>query len=378
MKVLLVARHYPPTVSGGSRRAHTLVTGLRSAGVEVRVAAPQPECGRGDVDYLVYHPNVSPSQGPPARPAVRDHLREWLLFPDPDVRWARRAAKAILQAADWQPDWVITSAPPESIHECGLILQRRLGCKWLADFRDHWLESPLRPVRHYSIRRYIERYWARRYLSAADLVTSVNLRIDEELSRLKPGTACKRKVLPQAADPPPGPMMLPAGFRHVVHTGSFSLSDPCRRIEDVLAVFREALALNQKLVLHLAGRLTDAEQAAIARAGLGEAILHHGILPLVHARELQAAADLGLVLASPGSPAVPGKLFEYAASKTPVLVIGGGRWVDEAGWRAKNAPAVLAGLADGVVLPVPPSAQETGAQLRLWLEEGSTHGIRAR
>jgi len=206
----------------------------------------------------------------------------------------------------------------------------------------------------------------------------VNLRIDEELSRLKPGTACKRKVLAQAADPPPGPMMLPAGFRHVVHTGSFSLSDPCRRIEDVLAVFREALALNQKLVLHLAGRLTDAEQAAIARAGLGEAILHHGILPLVHARELQAAADLGLVLASPGSPAVPGKLFEYAASKTPVLVIGGGRWVDEAGWRAKNAPAVLAGLADGVVLPVPPSAQETGAQLRLWLEEGSTHGIRAR
>ncbi|WP_439634889.1 glycosyltransferase [Glycocaulis sp.] len=369
MKILLIARHFPPTVSGGSRRAYTMAAGLRAVGAEVRVVAPQSECGGGDVDYEVHHPNVSPSQGPPAPPRLKDYLREWLLLPDPDVRWARRAASAATQAG-WQPDWVITSAPPESIHECGLILQRKLGCRWLADFRDHWLDSPLRPIRHSAFRRVIERHWARRYLGAADLLTSVNARIDEELAGLAPGTVQKRHVLPQAADPTPGAMKLKAGLRHVVHTGSFSLSDPSRRIEDFIEMVREAKSLNGDLVVHLAGRLTEAEQAAAANAGLGDTIVLHGILPLARARELQAAADLGIVFAAPDSPAVPGKLFEYAASAVPVLVMGGGNWVAEAGWQRVNAPAVLAGQEEGIVLPVPPTSEETGVQLRSWMEAG--------
>ncbi|AZU04687.1 hypothetical protein X907_2166 [Glycocaulis alkaliphilus] len=67
---------------------------------------------------------------------------------------------------------------------------------------------------------------------------------------------------------------------------------------------------------------------------------------------------------------MPGKLFEYAASAVPVLVMGGGNWVAEAGWQRVNAPAVLAGQEEGIVLPVPPTSEETGVQLRSWMEAG--------
>ncbi|MBY0422923.1 MAG: hypothetical protein K2Q06_11515, partial [Parvularculaceae bacterium] len=141
MRLLLIARHYPPAVSGGARRPFLLARALRSRGCEVFVVAPSlPD---GEPGRVVPHPNRDAGTAPPAPPGWRDHARDWLLWPDPDIRWSRRAAAAAL-AADFAPDWVWTTAPPESIHIGGLLMKRSRGARWLADVRDHWLDRPHR------------------------------------------------------------------------------------------------------------------------------------------------------------------------------------------------------------------------------------------
>lgn len=358
MKILIVARHYPPTVSGGARRPHGLTSGLRALGCEVMVVAPRlPDEERG---VAVAHVNPEPSTKPASAPSLRDRARELLLIPDPDIRWARRAALTAVESvakAGFSPDWVLTTAPPESILDAGARLKSATGARWIADFRDSWLERPLRLNRKAPVRRWREAVWARWMLAKADLITAVDEEIASELSKLAPHG--RIRVIEQFADTvseSEGAALAP-GRVHVVHTGSFALSDPDRRIEPALAAFERACAQRPELMLHLAGRLTDEEVALVSASPARDAVMVHGVIDPAEARRLQAGADFLLVVAAPGTAAIPGKVFEYRASHRPVVAIGAGPWRRAAGIGDHDTVAVLTG---GVT---PPNASGAATSL---------------
>ena len=329
LRVLLIARHYPPDVSAGARRPYLLKLGLEACDARVHVVAPA--LSRGTDGTAVPPKKRIADTAAPAIPTPRAsgarRLRAWALthlsLPDPELRWALRAAAAGRRAARTSPfDLIITTSPPESIHVAGALLATRLQTPWVADLRDRWLDAPLMRVRESRLRRTVERPLARSILSRANLLTATDPPALDEAQRLAPRVPVLR--LPQAS-PPATPQReispSPAAIR-VVHTGSFSLSHGARDIGPALDLLARARGIDPRFELHLIGRLTEEEEARARQAGAQIT----GPVALEDAWAAQAAADVLLLVAAPGTEAVPGKLAEYRAAGRPVVILGGGSW----------------------------------------------------
>lgn len=325
-RIVILARHFPPLVSGGARRPYLLASELVERGHEVCVVAPEKVVDSPFEMVAVPHHGelaIERSAGRPTRRPVRDFLRRNLALPDPDIRWALRAADAVGELT--VDDWLITSSPPESMHVAGARLKRKYGCRWLADFRDSWLKTPLRAeLQGRPVRRAIERRIARAALRKADAITATTPDILQEAQLL---SACERgAVVGHFSDSADNPAQLPSQTVNIVHTGSFTLSDRHRHIEPVLEAFEKAD--RDDLRLYLIGRLTDEEVNAISRSARHTQIEHLGACDRASAMGYQAGGDALLLAASPQSPHIPGKLAEYLTTDNPILAIGGGRWVN--------------------------------------------------
>ena len=319
---------------------------LRNLGHRVFVIAPSiPD---GEFGLQVNHPtrdpqraDATPVQRFDPKKHIRNLAREWLLWPDPDIRWSLRAfaaAKAELKKNNFQPHWVITTSPPESIHSVGALAKKHYGAIWLADFRDHWFVRAFRLEKRNFIRRTFEQRYARRMLRNLDGFFTVNKLIEDEIYELIPNKV-PSLVAPHLAPPPEAPANLPPGETHLVHTGSFSLSDPECRIEDLLTPFEEAATKNAKLRLHLVGRLTTQEEKLVNNTTSREQITLHGIVPLHQALAFQAAADGLIIVTSPNAPVPPGKYAEYKRCNTPIIPISGAKWATAEGLN-EVAPAL--------------------------------------
>ena len=340
LRILFISRHYPPHVSGGSRRAFELVQGLRKGGDAVTIACPY--AGDDPNSIHIPHPQPEASTKKAAKPSWKDKLRTHLLYPDPDILWSLRLVKAVKQAYPDSFDCVITTSPPESVHVAGYLLKKSWGCNWVADFRDSWLEVPLYPIRQKWYRKWIEKKLARVILKTSDLrITTLDAYSEEvkTLSRLEAHT------LPNFA-PAPIPSQinykLDPNYIHIMHTGSFSLSDLNRSISPLLDVFTKAKAKNDKLQLHLIGRLSDDEVTQVQACEASGSIHVAGIFNYNETRLLQNQTHALIVTAAPGAIAIPGKIEEYKSSNKPIIAIGNGPW--KSGLNPENPVSLLSSL----------------------------------
>jgi glycosyltransferase involved in cell wall biosynthesis len=313
---------------------------LAQAGARVFVASPSAvsEFEGLTLSHVMPEPpkDANPQGTSPLTWGVRQWGRELLRWPDPDAAWCRRLTEACIAQVPFTPDWVITSSPPESLLSSGLRLKQHFGCRWLADFRDCWLDPPRRMERKLFFRRVGEAMMARHLITRADVVTAVDQKVADEMARLGKVTA---HVVPQLLpERQPGRPLSPADDIHLVYTGQISIGDPDRHAATLLDVFEAARARNPRLRLHVAGHLTLAETAAFKATPSAGMITFHGALPLRQTLELQASADGLVVLSSPNGWAVPGKVAEYKAAGAPIVAIGSGPWRQSAQLPIDNDP----------------------------------------
>lgn len=374
-RLLLLARHYPPAVSGGARRPFLLARALREMGADVFTVAPSlPE---GEFGFAVAHPNRDPSSAPAGRPALRDRARELLLWPDPDIRWTLKAANAAAAHAPWTPDWIWTSAPPESLLAGGLFLKKRFGARWFVDFRDHWLDRPHRTARTAPLRRIGERLLAQRWIPQADLIACVDQFVCEEMRLLG---ARDPKILPHFAPPEIATIVvLPLEALNLVHAGSIILSDPEARIADLLGPFEKALAENPQLKLHFVGRLSADELAIIDRSPARHRIAAHGVRTFAESLGFQSMADGLILLGSRKTRVPPSKIVEYLETDRPIFIAGEGSWRSDPRLTGCQAIEALAKLTKGARRKPgarAPSAAEVARLLASWL--GARHELQER
>lgn len=101
-------------------------------------------------------------------------IRGNFFVPDARVGWNRYAYKAARKLIEQKSfDAIVTTGPPHSTHLVGLRLKKKLGIKWLADFRDPWTDIYYyNQLMHLPFVKQYDAKLERKVLAAADEVVT--------------------------------------------------------------------------------------------------------------------------------------------------------------------------------------------------------------
>lgn len=259
-------------------------------------------------------------------------IERWLLFvrgnlfiPDARVSWVRPAA-AFLEdyIANHSIDAIITTGPPHSLHLIGKRLKQTTQLKWIADFRDPW--TTIGYHKALKLSKYAKNTHERlehQVLNNADhiIVTSRKTHNEFQTKTNKPITVItngydryKRTTQPKDKT-----------FT-LAHIGSLlSKRNPIT----LWQVLRELISENPKFKIHfklqLAGVVSNEVIDSLKNYKLLDFVEQLGYVPHDKAQELQQTARVLLLLeidSEDTKAIIPGKLFEYMVSETPILAIG--------------------------------------------------------
>jgi glycosyltransferase involved in cell wall biosynthesis len=354
-RVLILAYYFPPGGGSGVQRTSKFVRYLPDHGYEpVVVTGPGETGGRWTPRDASLGDDVPPEvavhrvPGPVPGDAggLRTRVGRFLREPSPFDRWW--SAGAFETGRRCAADIVYASMSPFSSAEPAARLADELGVPWVADLRDPWALDEYFAYPTYVHWR-LERRRMERELGSAAAIVHPTPGTRERFDRFFPRLRDRTVHIPNGFDPADfaGPASVPSDDSfHVVHAG-YSYGDVGRRrlrrllrgtdfdvdlrprspavllaaVDDVLAADP---ARGAAIRIHLAGPLTEHDEALIARARCGRQVVRHGYLPHGEAVRLVRSADaLFLPMHELGrgarSTIVPGKLYEYLASGRPIV-----------------------------------------------------------
>lgn len=389
MKILLIAYYFPPLPGPGSLRPARMAEYMRSCGHDVFILTQGDRSQKNEEAAIRRVPDIGRNcdrrgwhgiQWLALRLAV-EALNRAGIYASIYSFWKRavlRREEAIMASA--RPQAIIATYPPVETLEIGLHLSQKYQLPLIADFRDGLLFEPVerRALQQRSVRRSYEKLEARVAREAAAIVT-----VSPAISRyFQKKYGCSRvATIPNGYDAgesvlPLVPSPFTPGRFHVVHTGGIALSDRgCDLAPFVLGVEKAlaaAPALQTRLLLHFAGRLSARERRLLRSLATAGMVRMYGQLPRETAIWMQQNADLLLLLASPDRTSVAtGKLFEYMQAARPVLAMASGTFAADIiaetgiGWTIPlNDPQALSVTLTAIIkgeLPPPrPNEQAIG------------------
>ena len=253
-------------------------------------------------------------------------IRGNLFVPDPRVGWVKPSVRFLKKyLAEHPVDVIVTTGPPHSMHLIGQRLHKELGIPWIPDFRDPW--SRMYYLKHLPMSA---RTWRRlrameqSVLDDCSTVLAVTPLVQDEF---RAQTKTPVAMITNGYDGGDFEQAVePDGFFNIVHTGLFAADGNPLNLWKALGVkawadpdFKAALRLR------LVGKVDREVYDAIEEAGLKNNLVDLGYRDhLAAVREQLAATVLVLPLRNDPEyrPILPGKLFEYLASRRPVLGIG--------------------------------------------------------
>ena len=253
-------------------------------------------------------------------------IRGNLFVPDPRVGWVKPSVRFLKKyLAEHPVDVIVTTGPPHSMHLIGQRLHKERGLPWIPDFRDPW--SRMYYLKHLPMSA---RTWRRlrsmeqSVLDDCSTVLAVTPLVQEEFQAQ---TKTPVAMITNGYDGGDFEQAVePDGFFNVVHTGLFAADGNPLNLWKALGIKAWADAdFKAALRLRLVGKVDREVYDAIAEAGLKDNVVDLGYRDhLTAVREQLAATMLVLPLRNDPEyrPILPGKLFEYLASRRPVLGIG--------------------------------------------------------
>jgi hypothetical protein len=258
---------------------------------------------------------------------VSRFIRGNFVLPDARKGWNRHAlkkAREITKAGNIRT--VITTSPPHSTQLIGLKLKKTLNIKWIADLRDPWSEI------YYSRRMYqtsparkINLSMEKKVLNAADRVICTCNSTANLLRSKLPDDRLQEKIITvtNGYDPDdfkavhPGPESFT-----ITYLGTFAGDYDAETLSGALDYFRahDPGVINLRFIGKTGSRT---EKLFRNRENLNLQIIPYA----EHARAMEylaGSAALLLVVPSRGKEdeMIPGKLFEYLASKRKIIALG--------------------------------------------------------
>jgi glycosyltransferase involved in cell wall biosynthesis len=352
VKVLLVAFYFPPAGGGGVQRTLKFCQYLPEFGVEVHVLAPDdPKWFARDEPLLdAIPPGTSVHRarflGP--RSSFReDALRgasglrrigiearyayQRMLIPDKAAPWAATAVPTGIRLVRSEDiDVVMSTSPPTSMHLIAEAIGTATRRPFVADFRDSWLDNPHRRYEKVAVRakrRVLTQLAGSVGKRSGSLVAATGA-IAQELGRMHPSAAHKTTVIENGADFDDFAELpnTPGERFTLVHAGSFfGHRSPRPFLEALRALAERRPALRDGLRVRFIGDLRPEDREWASGLGVDEMWEETGFLPYRESIAAQRAADALLLLipkaGGRGDTVLSGKVFEYIASRRPVLAV---------------------------------------------------------
>ncbi len=257
------------------------------------------------------------------------YIRGNFFIPDARKFWIKPSVKFLSEyLKQHKIDAIITTGPPHSVHLIGLSLKETLQVKWFADFRDPWTgigyHQKLK-LSETSEARHIQLETEVLQKASHIITTSFTTKAEFELKTRVPIT-----VITNGFDiDRPTQQELDKTFT-ISHIGSLLSGRNPQNLWSVLQELKEENSdFSNDLRLKLVGAVSEEVLASIKNFGLEKNLEVIGYVPHREAIKLQNSAQVLLLIEIDSIETrgiIPGKLFEYIASKRPILALGPEKW----------------------------------------------------
>jgi len=358
-KVLIITYYWPPAGGPGVQRALKFVKYLPQFGWEpVVLTVLNPDSPNEDVSllndipegtkvyktkslepfelYKKFTGKKSDSKIPndillnKKNVSLKDKIAQWvrlnIFIPDAKIGWKRFAVKKGIEIIKKENiDIIFTTSPPQTVSLIGKKLSQKTGVKWVADFRDPWME-----IVYY---QNVKRSWLTTkidYMLEKKVFTSANaiVTISNDMIRLFKEKSNNQKFY-----------LIPNGFDNsdftknletkndnftIAYTGSISKD----RVPHVL--FSALNKLNKvdgikNLRFNFAGKYCQEFEDEIKKYNLESISDLRGFVPHKESTQILQNADVLLLVVDNvknNKGFLTGKLFEYMGTKKPIFAIG--------------------------------------------------------
>ncbi|MEQ8245424.1 glycosyltransferase family 4 protein [Fulvivirga sp.] len=356
-KVLIITYYWPPSGGGGVQRWLKFAKYLPEFGWEPIIFTPEnPDFDIQDESLLkdaspeleviklpIWEPyslfakvnrGQKPKQGLINGGEKKSFFNSVALFirgnffiPDPRRFWVRPSVKFLSRIIeDNKIDVVVTTGPPHSIHLIGLGLKKKLGVKWLADFRDPWSKwDMLEQFKMLPLAKYMHKRLERKVLANADEVLTVSQSWSKEFEQIHQR---KYSVITNGFDAEDFELESNTTTSNELVISHFGLINEFRNPINFWKATKEMVANNPetKFKINLFGtiaskilRMLESDDVLKTVVEIKNPVSHDQVL-----KEYQKSDVLLLLLNNTDNAQghIPGKLFEYMASGKFVLALG--------------------------------------------------------
>ena len=334
--VLLIAYYYPPSNEAGAKRAEGFHRFLPEWGYRSTLITIGPETGNAALDDNVvrvqqagYRQSLAGVATKKPGPLMSRLIRLYKLAADiPDGYrgfFSPACAAAAAIAARDPISAIIASSSPYTSLRIGSTLSRRLGVPWVADLRDLWTANQF-GYPFGKLRRQVDAHLERRWLKTAGRVVTATRGLSVNLKSAGfrfDGSTVYNGFLDQAPYRPveEGPFRI--RFLGRLYSG---VGHTPKAFFDALDLIRgHSPRLFEALEVEFFGHVNQEFWDEVKAGHLENKVLYRGQVSAMAAIQKAAAASLLLVLL-PDTPAqavtIPTKLFDYAATRRPVLFVG--------------------------------------------------------
>ena len=360
MRLILIARHYPPDPAVGSQRARNVARAFAAAGYDVHVvtrAALPPVAFLTDPGvtihpvaswrsprelYLAAKASLQRSRGRETPPGLGDGsavdeprrtisgtikrwLIAWLWLPDDQQGFivpAGRQARGLLT-----PDSVLyCTAPPFSPLLAGRLAVRGRRVPWVVELRDPWTDNHQKPAAMRSrFTDAIDRWLESGCLRRADLIVPVSEGIARALrAHLAAADQAKLLVVYNGIERLHGRTLSTGRPFRILHAGTCSYArDPRPFFQALASVVRERSLGPADIRADFVGECRyhagEAMEPLVLQLGLGGIVHFRDWVAREEALQLMIAADLHLLLAQEQPDQIPNKLYDYLGAGGQIL-----------------------------------------------------------
>jgi hypothetical protein len=253
------------------------------------------------------------------------YVRGNYFIPDARKNWVKPSVVFLSNyIKENQIETIITTGPPHSLHLIGLNLKEQLDLRWLADFRDPW--TTIGYHKALKLTKASEDKHKALELKVLNIADEIIVTSNHTKNEFQTKTRQPISVITNGYDAHSIKLERKDTLFTLSHIGSL-LSDrnPTILWETLSELIKENEAFSKAFQLNLVGVVSDDVLESIYKNGLKKCLNVVGYVDHDVAIKFQMQSQLLLLIeidSEDTKAIIPGKIFEYLISETPILAIG--------------------------------------------------------